>query len=288
MADTNNVGNVGFSLILGTVGEAVDLGLCLASLAAQNHQNFELIVVDQNHDDRLVPILASYGECFPIVHLRAGKGLSRAKNLGLEHVSREIVGFPDDNCLYPPDLLEKVARFLAENPRVDGICGKSSDMAGNDTNGRFDTEPGRIDKINVWRRGIAYNIFLRRERLGGVRFDEKLGPGAGTPWGAGDETDYLLKLLRQGVALYYDPTLSAVHPASVPPYDAAAKRRAYSYGRGAGYVMWRHGHPLRLKARWLLRPLGGTLLYAGALQRARASYHLSTFRGRMRGMLPKG
>lgn len=288
MVDTSstvNTSKVGFSLILGTMGEAVDLGLCLASLAAQTNQNFELIVVDQNHDDRLVPILASYRECFPIVHLRAEKGLSRAKNVGLERVSREIIGFPDDNCSYPPDLLERVAHFLVENPQVDGLCGRSSDMAGNNTNGRFDTKPGRIDEVNVWRRAMAYNIFLRRECSRNARFDEKLGPGAGTPWGAGDETDYLLRLLRHGASFYYDPALSAVHPAPVPPYDATAKRRAYSYGRGVGYVMHRHRSPLWLKLKWLVRPFGGVLLYAGALRWAQASYTLFTLRGRLRGMV---
>src|SRR5215212_6065170 len=102
-----------FSLILGTIERSDELNYILASLGTQTYQNFELIVVDQNPDERLAPILGPYKDKFPIVHLRSGKGLSRAKNLGLSHVSGDIVGFPDDNCQYPSDLLEKVAQFFA-------------------------------------------------------------------------------------------------------------------------------------------------------------------------------
>ena len=69
-----------FSLILGTVGRVNDLEIILSSLQAQTYQNFELIVVDQNPDDRLVPILARYKDKFPIFHLRSEMGLSKAKS----------------------------------------------------------------------------------------------------------------------------------------------------------------------------------------------------------------
>ena len=33
-------------------------------------------------------------------------------------------------------------------------------------------------------------------------FDETLGPGAGTPWGSGEDTDYHLRILKAGFDLY--------------------------------------------------------------------------------------
>jgi glycosyltransferase involved in cell wall biosynthesis len=258
----------------------------LTSLGDQTHRNFELIVVDQNPDDRLEPILSSYADNFPIVHLRTDRrGLSRAKNLGLTYASGDIVGFPDDNCLFPPRLLEEVARFFADHPEVDGLTGRSVDEDGADSNGRYDVLPGAVDKFNVWRRGIAYNIFLRRESIGKVRFDEELGPGAGTAWGAGDETDFLLRLLDQGVSLRYGPTLVVVHPQPVPPYDAAARRRAYAYGCGIGHVLRRHRYPPGFVASWLIRPLGATVVSLACRTHAEAAYHRSTFEGRVRGLL---
>jgi len=103
----------------------------------QTYANFELIVVDQNDDDRLVPILKDYKEKFSILHLRSKKGLSRARNVGLRYVSGDIVAFPDDDCWYPPDLLERVANFFEEHPGVDGLTGRSVDENGESSSGRF-------------------------------------------------------------------------------------------------------------------------------------------------------
>ena len=275
-----------FSLILGTIDRTDELGECLASLAAQTHKDFELIVVDQNKDERLVPVLAPYEVVFPILHLRTDKkGLSRAKNLGLRHASYEIIGFPDDNCQYPPDLLARVAKFFAETPEAAGLCGKSVDERGEDSNLRFDTKPGPVDRYNVWRRAMAYNIFVRTASTRGVWFDERLGPGAGTKWGAADETDFVLRLLERGVLIHYDPTLLAIHPQPVTEFDEAAFNRAYSYGCGMGHVLRQRRYPLAFKARALLHPLKNALLSFARGNPSEAKYRFSAFKGRVNGLL---
>lgn len=274
-----------FSLILGTVGRTRELERFLVSLNAQTYRVFELIVVDQNPDDRLVPILEPYGKEFPIVHLRSERGLSRAKNVGLEAASGAVIGFPDDNCEFPPHLLQKVASFFDRHPRIDGLTGRSIDKIGRESNGRYDAFPGQIDRFNVWRRGIAYSVFLRKGCARSASFDAELGPGAGTRWGAGDETDYLLRLLGAGARLYYDPALVVVHDQPVPPYDAAAMGRAYAYGCGIGRVLNKHGYPLPSKASWLVRALGGAVFSLATQRRPEAEYRWNTFKGRLRGLL---
>lgn len=47
----------GFSLVLGTVERTDELSIFPDSFDSQVYRNFELIVVDQNKDNRLVPIL---------------------------------------------------------------------------------------------------------------------------------------------------------------------------------------------------------------------------------------
>lgn len=279
-----------FSLILGTFGRTRELELFLASLDAQTHRDFELIVVDQNPDDRLAPILALYKDRFPILHLRNAPGLSRAHNLGLERASGDVVTFPGDDCQYPADLLEKVARFFIDHPETDGLTLRSVDEYGKDTNGNFDTEAGAVDKFNVWNRSTAYTIFLRADRLRGTRFDEKMGPGAGTVWGAGDDHDYLLRLLGKGASLFYDPRLVVVHPQPVPRFelrynDDAVVHRAYTYDCGAGRAIRKHGFPWWFIAWWLTRPLGGIALYLTGLDDPPGvRYRWNIFRGRFRGL----
>lgn len=274
-----------FSLVLGTKDRTQDLDHFLASLDAQTYRDFDLIVVDQNEDERLAPILAHYEGRFPILHLRSRPGLTRAKNVGLGHVTGDVVGFPDDNCRFPPDLLQKVAGFFKNNPQADGLTGRSADDSGRDSNGTFDREAGVVDKFNVWTRSTAYTIFLRRDTARGVRYDEEMGPGAGTVWGAGDDRDFLLKGLERGASVFYDPQVLVIHPIAVTRFDAAAMHRAYTYNCGAGRAIRRHGFPWRFKAWWLVRPLGGV---AQRLVRLKdlpvMRYRWAAFRGRFRGL----
>lgn len=274
-----------FSLVLATLGRTDELQRFLESLDAQTHRDFELIVVDQNPDDRLGAVLAPYEDRFSILRVGSEKGASRARNVGLGYAGGVIVAFPDDDCVYPPDLLEKVDRFFAKHRGEDGLSGRSVDWSGENSMGRFGTSPHVVDRLNVWGCSIEYAIFLRRESLEDLRFDERLGVGSGTKWGAGEGTDYLLRLLDQGASLRYDPDVMVVHHSFVPPYDVEAVRKAYAYGRGMGFVLRKNKNPMRLKARWLYRPLGGALLALFGLRFAEARFRWNTFRGRLEGLL---
>jgi glycosyltransferase involved in cell wall biosynthesis len=47
-----------FSLIVATIGRTAELRSLFESPAVQTHRDFEVIVVDQNPDDRVVQTLA--------------------------------------------------------------------------------------------------------------------------------------------------------------------------------------------------------------------------------------
>lgn len=270
---------------MATVGRKDEVESFLASLDSQTYRKFELIVVDQNLDDRLVPILNAYKDRFPLLHLRVSKrGASRARNMGLKHVGNDIVAFPDDDCCYPPCLLETVARFFASHPSIDGLTGRCIDEGGKPSAGRFEPKAGHVNKYNVWTCAIETTIFSRTKSLGGIFFDETLGVGAGTLAGAGEGTDYLLQLLNRGASLYYDPDLTIVHPSPILSYDTKVMQRAYSYGCGMGYVLRKHRYPLRSKMKWLIRPFGGAALFTMFLKLPVARYHWNQFKGRLRGM----
>ncbi len=274
-----------FSFIVCTVDRTGELEQFLRSLKAQSHKDFELILVDQNSDDRLVPLVRTYEGELSIIHVRVHKrGASRARNVGMEYASGDILSFPDDDCWYPPELLEKVVRTFVSHPEIYGLAGRLTDSHGRGVMGRFDPHPGRIDESNVWSRGIEATIFLRGSGVGSIRFDESLGVGSGTLWGAGEGTDLLLRLLAGGKLLYYYSDIVIVHPPFLVSYDARASRKAYSYGCGMGRVLRNHGTPLRLKAKWLIRPLGGAILSLASLRLARASLYFNTFGGRLRGL----
>ncbi|WP_219642109.1 glycosyltransferase family A protein [Cohnella sp. CFH 77786] len=273
------------SLILATVDRLAEVENFLEKLDLQTYRNFELIIVDQNEDDRLVPIIERCRAKFDILRLRSPRGLSRARNVGLQHVTGDIVSFPDDDCWYEPDLLGRAVLLFDRNPKALIITGRSIDACGNDAVGKFDTVEGYVDKINVWRRAVSFTIFLKKEAADAIGgFDEEIGVGAGTIYHSGEETDYLLRALNQ-FSVYYYPDLTVRHPNPLKQFTPQIIRRAYRYGCGFGKVVTKHQYTARFKIGALLKPFLGMMLFWTAFQFPKSMYYWNSFKGRLRGML---
>ena len=268
------------------MGRVSQLERFLKALDAQTHCGYELIVVDQNKDRRLSPVLSLYQKNFSILHLRSEPGLSRARNVGLRHVSGDVVAFPDDDCWYPPDLLERVAAFLDDHPELSGVTVRQGGSHKQTGAARYDKEAGLLTLANIWRRAVSSAMFFRRsvvETVGG--FDETLGVGAGTLWEGGEDIDYPLRAVVSGYNIYYRPDIHVFHP-ELPGHDyLQLADRAYRYGAGIGRVWRKHDYPLWLVAYYLLRPIGGAILSVTMGHKGKARYHVSAFRGRLRGWL---
>ena len=278
---------VTFSLIVATRQRTRELRRLMDSLLHQTHRAFEVLVIDQNADDRLSPILQNYAGQLTIQHVRiASCGLSNARNVGLLMCQRDIIAFPDDDCWYAPDFLQRVAGLLASRPEWAGVTGREASSHEAGESPRFDKEAGPVTKNNIWRRHISFTAFFRRDSLGSLRYDPTLGVGAGTIWGSGEETDYLLRFLAQGNHVQYEPSLIVFHPDwGQGPYTRAAIEKAQRYGMGMGRIMQIHHFPPRMILRSFVRPLlGGTYtLFIGKPKKA--VYHWAIFIGRSSGWM---
>ena len=274
-----------FSLILATIGRELELAHCLASIAAQSHTNIQLIIVDQNRDDRVDQLIAGVDWPFELHHLRCAPGLSRARNVGLREVTGEVVAFPDDDCWYEPDLLAQVMQELTRRPACDGLSGRSIDEAGRPSDPCFPLKAGVLDAYSVWTSAISYAIFLRRAVCDAVGpFDESLGVGAQTPFGSAEETDYLLRAMASGAKLEYIPSLTVHHPNKNQAADAQARERTRRYAAGMGRVLTKHRYPLAYRAWVVARPLAGALVAAAGLQRELSQRRWAVASGRMQGL----
>jgi glycosyltransferase involved in cell wall biosynthesis len=277
---------VNVSIILPTVGRSVEVARFLSSLTEQTYCEFEVIVVDQNPDDRLANVIGEFESQFSIRHLRSPKGKNRALNAGFNCCTGEIIAIPDDDCEYLPSVLKRVVNFFSEDPKWHGLSGRCVDEQGEPSTGRCDMVAGPIGRYNIWRRQTAAALFFRREliQLTGP-FDEDLGPGAGTPWVGGEETRYSLRALEKGLNLYYDPDLLIYHPQRVVNYDEAAAARHFMYGMGVGRCLRIHNYRLSYVMSWWIRPLGGSVIALLRGDYRRAYYHWKGFEGRFRGWL---
>ncbi len=272
------------SLILGTKARVKEVDRLLRSLADQGYDDFELIVVDQNEDDRLKSILLGSKIFSHIIHLRSEPGISRARNIGLGSAIGDIITFPDDDCWYPEGLLAWVLSEFQNHPSVDGLTGRSEDGRGQASGGSFKRRQGRVDVRNVWKQGISYTIFLRSSVCVAVgAFDEELGVGASTPFGSGEETDYLIRAIKLGFNIQYLPELIVSHPNPIL-YDRNHCSKAFRYGVGMGRVLSKHRYKLSFNLYAILRPVAGALVSLLTWRARKARYHLAIARGRLCGL----
>lgn len=278
--------DVVFSLIVATKNRTAELERLFDSLALQTHPMFEIILVDQNHDGRLSAIVNSYSERLWIRHLLSNTtGLSAARNEGLAHCKGEVVAFPDDDCWYPTDLLERIGCMFAIHREWDAVSGReASSLSGK--NGRFDQTQGRVNHENVWRRHISFTLFFRTMAIRNLAYDTSLGVGSETIWGAGEETDFLLRLVSSGKHVQYEPSIVVLHPDwSGGPYTMNVIKKAHKYGMGMGRILHVHRYPSRVIVKSFIRPLLGSVYTLLKGKPGKALYHLSIFTGRSYGWL---
>jgi glycosyltransferase involved in cell wall biosynthesis len=241
-----------FSLIVGTIDRTEEFSLLLRSLAQQKMRDFELIVVDQNPDDRLSSLLEEWvsgngwqdnrtNNLIEVKHLHCPPGVSRARNLGLLHSSGEIVAFPDDDCWYLPDTLQNVDEWFNQHPNYGILTLGSRDEQGRVSGNRWVQKECDLTRVNVFRASATYTYFVRRPpEVVTLRFDESLGPGAVTRFDCGDDTDVLLTLMSHGIRGRFYSALYVGHPYKPGFVDV---QRAARYGGGFGRVLAKHSLP---------------------------------------------
>ena len=230
-----------FSLIVATRNRPRQLSRLFASLVEQRYQDLEVVVVDQSDpsvrqvNEAAARPLKERGICVRLVTMQ-GTGLSRARNVALELVHGAVIGFPDDDCWYPPGLLDRVAEWFERNRRFAFLVGQYTEPGV--SNPRFPNQPTELRWNEALRRVSSVGLFVRRDavELTGLRFDERLGVGSLLP--AAEEVDFVLNLLRLGYRGYYEPSVEvyhAIHRESNTVYEWRVKR-----AEAAGYVLAKH------------------------------------------------
>jgi glycosyltransferase involved in cell wall biosynthesis len=280
-----------FTLIMSTLGRTVEVERFLTSLKGQSLGAYDLYICDQNSDDRLKAVIDPSVTGVPYTAVQSPRGLSRGRNAGLRvalaresavGADQEIVAFPDDDCWYEPDTLEKVAAALRDHPELAGVTVRSMDQHGAPSARRSPSQWRDLSLNNVLKDdvGISYCIFVRRSFVEAVgEFDESLGVGSGTDWGAGEESDFLIRGLKRGLRLAYNPEIFVSHPRKDAEDNTG---RFLSYARGHGRVLRKNGYSWFYLARDTSRALAA-MVVKSVLSGRIASGYVSRVRGYLEG-----
>lgn len=273
------------SLVVATIGRDKEIERLLNSLSKQTRPVDEIIIVDQNKDDRVRRILVKYSQ-LPIVYVASKPvGANAARNLGLCSVSGDIVGFPDDDCWFPSEVLAQVDQVF-DQYELEALSGRLLTASGTVSSGRWQLASGLITHNNVWTTTIESASFFTTNiiKLAGG-FDELLGPGAQSIYGAHEIDDLFIRILKLTSRARYEPTIRIGHDEPVSSYDLSTLNRAFRYGAGLGYVLKKHQYPFLLLLRFLTRSVGGAIVSLLQRDAGRARFYLSVFLGRIFGWI---
>ncbi|TAI84936.1 glycosyltransferase family 2 protein [Pectobacterium versatile] len=231
------------SLILCTLGRTTEVSEFIFSLLKQNYSDYELIIVDQNEDERISIIIDETQ--FPIEKLKHIKqtqpGLSRARNVGLQCADGDIIAFPDDDCCYDKNVLSTVRLFFAQSGNdYVAFCTNTKDATCDAS--LIQSPEIACDFTRQSLLGCSFTLFFDR-RVNTFRFDERLGVGSGFIWGASEEHDFLFRVMGEEGKGYFSPNIMVYHPAKEE--HVLNIGRAYFYGAGLAAFRLKHFSRIR-------------------------------------------
>lgn len=284
------------SLITTSFDRQVELDRFALGVAEQNHNaEIEVIFVSQGPAKLRLPVDSCakvtmlehrIGECIP---------LSVARNIGLQSATGDIVGFPDDDCWYEPNLLRNISEYFSRNPQIGCICTNVFDpqtklslqserffQRGLPLGRRPAQKNRNIDFRNLFKFVNSNGIFAKREVLEqiGGRFNEQLGVGCKI--GSAEETELVSRMLSRSLVVQYVGEIQVYHP--VIENNVYNPGKALEYNRGYGVLCgWliKDGHfsVFLHFVCYLFRSCLATLLFFNT-QGSRDSYW-----GRVKGMV---
>lgn len=210
---------------------------CLESLLRLEGGEFEMVLVDDGSTDDTPEQLERFRAGHPqaainIVRLEQNRGVSGARNAGVQAARGEFVLFTDSDCTVDPGWLgEMLAAFTA--PQVAAVAGAVVNPAPQNWAERAYVGTSRIHRSSVQQRRLTgCNMAFRRGVLREHPFDPALTYYC-------DEDDVAQRLLYAGYRLGFAPDAVVEHRHAVT--FRSYLRQGYRQGRGAARFWYKHG-----------------------------------------------
>lgn len=198
--------NFDISVVIPVYNAEEYLGDTLASVESQSlgMSRIQVVLVDDGSSDGSAAICRAFQEKHPdnvVFVQQENAGVSRARNVGLDHAGGRIVTCLDSDDAWTPDSFAHAVAFFDEGGHgVDVLCGKLELFEGQSSAHPLDYRFTRSDEKDA----LIYlgmqpadiqstigNCFFLREAIGDTRFDEDLATS--------EDTLFVAKvLLRKG------------------------------------------------------------------------------------------
>ena len=237
-------GHLKCTLVIPTFQRQATLRRCLRAAANQTGADYDIVVVDDASTDGTADMVLHEFPQVRYVRQAQNGGPAAARNRGIALATGDILAFTDDDCLVPPDFVQRLLEGYVSYPQVVGVGG-------------YLEAPDALMARNIWARyestvthrvygagsepyvggfecpaGGTNSMSYRRDVLEVVGgFDESF------PLPGGEDADLKWRVVQQGGSLLYLP-LKVTH---MQPYTWSRFWRQYhTHGRGAVYFERKH------------------------------------------------
>lgn len=237
------MGSVGISAVVPTRNRGDRAAVAIASLLANDHPEFEVILVDQSPDDSTERAVEQYFDDPRFRYHRSdAQGAGRARTTGLRLATHDLVAFTDDDCSVPTDWLSVIAEVMTNEPRAGLLFCRVEAADHDDSKGFVPTHlptseffaRSALDKNKV-RGAIGAGMAMRRSiavELGG--FDLSMGPGS--HFRSGEDADIAVRFLLNGWWIAVTARTAVVHDGFRSWHEGAQLGRRDWYSLGAVYA----------------------------------------------------
>lgn len=151
---------------------------CLNSLLNQTYQNLEIIVVEDGSIDNSKKVLKKYADNkkIKIIYNKKNCGLSYSRNVGLENVTGDYIGYIDSDDYVDLDYYEKLMQAIIDNKAEIAICDMK--IVDEETNTEVISKCCNSEEFNVYNvvnNGLAAsacNKLFKKELISKYKFAE--------------------------------------------------------------------------------------------------------------------
>jgi glycogen(starch) synthase len=202
------------SVVIPTIGRLEYLKACLEGLEHQTFREVQVLVVHDGLGKAAVSGLVNSSNGRYIEGPR--KGVVSAYNLGLRESTGDIVAFTDDDAVPKPDWIERLVRGYS--PGIGGVGGTVQPIGSTRQEPPLtSTTISKDGRTNGWLRITGSIIEVDHLRGANMSFSKGAIDKTGLfDWNyAGDgskfETDYCVRIRRNGFKLLFDPNALVIH-----------------------------------------------------------------------------
>ena len=262
------------SVIVPAFNEERTIRECLVSLLKMDypHERREILVVDNGSTDRTAEIIKS----LPVTYIREErKGISHARNRGIEASKGEILAATDADCVVTTGWL----RELVQEFEDEGVGGVEGETVAYPPVSPVEHYLARIRSHSHHARRSSplfpfvpnANIAYRREVFDKIgRFDPRCSP-------AGEDVDFSWRFLAEtGLELRYNPRAVVFHRHRSTVWDFFSQQMR----NGRGLAILQAKYPARLPWGWRKETRAWGLVAGHAWRAARATVRNGFQRGK--------